>query len=320
MKPEVFAAKIQIESDRGFEAVGEGARNFIYWQGEYSDYLFYTPRLLLVKQTRDHIKTLKGTKIVPMGDREKSARINAIIENRRFATRGKYWDGGDVADEVIAMLQNKTVSERVFIQHEGPTKPFAQFDKGGPKVATNKGLELKEKDRVYIFGDNEKIGTIVKVGDEVSEIKWDDKTVGNVTNTNLRLVTVEKIVEAKTKAEKAAAKQAAKDAKKAEKAAEREKAKAEKAKKNGKAAAPKAKAPSRKANIPEGRIVLKPDKWATKDNPRKAGTKANARCGEMIAYMKKNPKAQAQEVIAKTGYRVDDLLYDIAHKFIEVKK
>lgn len=317
MKPEVFSAKIQIESDRGFEAVGEGARNFIYWHGETIDYLFYTPRLLLVKQNRDHIKTLKGTKIVPMGDHEKKARINAIIENRRFATRGKYWDGGDVADEVIALLQNKTVSERVFAQHEGPTKPFAQFDKGGSAVAEKKGWELKEKDRVYIFGDSEKLGTIKTVGDEVSTVKWDDKTEGNVTNTNLRLVTVEKIVEAKTKAEKEAAKAAAKQAKKDAKAAERQAKKDAKAAASGKkpAKGEKPKAPSRKANVPEGRIVLK-----TKDNPRKAGTKANARCGEMIAYMKKNPKAQAQEVIAKTGYRVDDLLYDIAHKFIEVKK
>lgn len=320
MKPKIYRAEMHVQSDRGFEAVGEGKRRFIYWQGEYHDYLFYTPRLLLVKTNHKAIQELKGTTVVEMADNEKQARLNAINQNRDFARKGKYWDGGEVAEEVIALLQGKTVSERVFAQHAGPTKPFAQFDnRKEDKVA--EGWTIAEKDRVYIFGDPEKIGTVVKVGDEVSAVKWDDGGEGNVTNTNLRRVksdAVDKAQKAKSKAEAKAAAKAEKEKAKSEKKAAKAKEKPAK-EKPAKEKATKA-PPARKANLPEGRIILKPDKWATKDNPRKAGTKANSRCGEMIAYVKKNPKAEPQEIIAKTSYRVDDLHYDIAHKFIEVKK
>ncbi len=314
MKPKIYRAEVHVQSDRGFEAVGEGKRTFIYWQGEYHDYLYYTPRLLLVKTNPKQIQELKGTKVVEMSDHEKKARHHAITVNRSAAQKGKYWDGGEVADEVIAMLEGKTVSERVFAQHAGPNKPFAQFDnRKETKVA--EGWTIAEKDRVYIFGDAEKIGTVIKVGDEVSAVKWDDGGEGNVTNTNLRRIKSDAV----DKAQKAKAKADAKAVAKAEKEKAKAEKKAAKGKKPAKEKAAKA-PPARKANLPEGRIILKPDKWATKDNPRKAGTKANSRVGSMIAYMKKNPKAEIQEVIAKTEYRVDDLHYDIAHKFIEVKK
>lgn len=52
-------------------------------------------------------------------------------------------------------------------------------------------------------------------------------------------------------------------------------------------------------------------------NPRKPGTAAHGRYDEMVAFLKKNPRADVAEVLEKTAYRKDDLAWDIERKAIK---
>jgi hypothetical protein len=149
------------------------------------------------------------------------------------------------------------------------------------------------------------------VGDEVSTVKWDDKTEGNVTNTNLRRIKTAASEKARKLAEKIKATAAARDAKKAGKAKAAPKPKNKPS--TASAKAPKVKKP--KAGAPEGKLILKVDK-----NPRREGTKAASRFDEMFKYVKAHKGATVQDVFDNTGYRLDDLNWDIAAKNVEVKK
>lgn len=61
-------------------------------------------------------------------------------------------------------------------------------------------------------------------------------------------------------------------------------------------------------------IVVKVDK-----NPRAEGAKSYALFDAMWAYVKKHPEATAGDVIANTIYRPQDLHWDVAKGFIELK-
>jgi hypothetical protein len=55
------------------------------------------------------------------------------------------------------------------------------------------------------------------------------------------------------------------------------------------------------------------------ENPRRKGTKAAKLFDEMAAYVKAHRNVKVSDLIAATGYRVQDLKWDIAHEFITVR-
>jgi hypothetical protein len=56
------------------------------------------------------------------------------------------------------------------------------------------------------------------------------------------------------------------------------------------------------------------------ENPRFAGKKSHKLFAQMVSFMDKHPKATVAELIAKTGYRRQDFLWDQARGDVIAKK
>lgn len=72
-------------------------------------------------------------------------------------------------------------------------------------------------------------------------------------------------------------------------------------------------APKIKRNDPLASLTIK----VLKPAPRKAGTGGAAKYAEMVAWMKKNPRATVPEVFANTSYKKNDYDWDLGHQHID---
>ncbi len=286
-KTSIEVAALQLMDDPEFSEIGTGYRHFLVWRGEKLVYLFYVPRLLALKPLTAERFTALKPRMRPSVDA--AAFANAIKVNRSRAITGGYWDGGQMAEHYLKLLDGGTMTEKEFWKPEAVSKPLVPI------------WIPADKNRVHRSSDESDVGTIIKAGPQQSEVKWDSGEKSIETNASIRLhedketpVTTTTKKAAKTKAEP-------------------------KAKANGKKAKaePKAKANNGKSRsrIPEGKIIIK-----AKANPRREGTKAHKLYAEMEAYVKKHPGATAADVLAKTNYRINDLQWDLSRKDIEVRK
>lgn len=319
--------KVSVHDEPEFNDIGTGTRRVLVWRAGETVHIFNQPNFAHASMSEERFAIFKPVE-EPL---DAKATATALEVRRDFLKRSGYERGQELAVKIIEALNGEGPVEgeelaAIAANPGGKLMTPAELDaEAKPKrkkkdtPAPMPAQALAPKDRVRRASDNDDppaMGTVVAVGPEQTDVKWDASSGGVPSGEpNRGLVKVGETATRNqpklTKAEQAAKFNKSKEG-------ESDVAKATKKKAAAKTNGAVKKVIKEKKLL--GRIKFIKSNWASEKNPRREGTKAAERSADMIKYLGKHPSADASEVIANTKYRGDDLNYDVAHKFIELRK